>query len=161
MDVLTNYPERLSEVNGIGKRSAVLISKRIKERTKEQVALLKLYNMGITNAIAQKLYTPYEEKVFHILQTNPYQIVKEVRGVGFQTIDKIANKMTFRLILHFVYRVEFFTLMDAIRNNGHICYPKEKLIKDAVKLLDSKSTEATVKDYASETGSYSAFFVKI
>ena len=146
MDVLTNFPERLSEVNGIGKRSAELISKRIKERTKEQDDILKLYHMGITNSIAQKVYSRYKEKVFHILQTNPYQIVKEVRGVGFQTIDKIARQNDVSINSPFRLQSGIFYVMDAIRNNGHICYPKEKLIQDAVKLLDSKSTEATIKD---------------
>lgn len=144
MDVLTNHPERLEEVSGIGKRSALLISKRMKERTKAQIALLKLYNFGIGSAMAKKLYTTYGEKIFHILQTNPYQIVKEVHGLGFQTMDKIAQfngipkEHSYRLESGIQYSLE------ATRMNGHTCYPKDKLIKEAEKILDSKKVSSTV-----------------
>lgn len=144
MDVLTNHPERLMEVNGIGKRSAALIGRRIKERTKEQEDILKLFHMGLTNSLAQKIYSHYKSKVFHILQTNPYKVIQEVRGVGFQTMDKIAklngvsNDSPFRL------QSGIFYVMDTIRNNGHICYPRQKLVKDAEKLLGSHSVEGTI-----------------
>ncbi len=146
MDVLINHPYRLEEVSGIGKRSASLIGKRIEERTKAQNAMLKLCNFGISSGIAKKLYVRYGEKIFHILQTNPYKLVKEVRGIGFQTIDKIAQyngipkEHTFRLESGINYA------MDLIRMEGHVCYPLNKLIKEAEKILDSKKVSSTIDD---------------
>ena len=91
----------------------------------------------------QKIIYTYGEKIFHILQTNPYQIVKEVHGLGFQTMDKIAQfngipkEHSYRLESGIQYSLE------ATRMNGHTCYPKDKLIKEAEKILDSKKVSST------------------
>lgn len=150
MNVLMNHPERLTEVNGIGKRSASLIGKRIRERTKEQEDILKLFGLGLTNALAKKLYTQYKNKIFHILQTNPYQIIQEVNGVGFQTMDKIAQHNG--ISKDHVFRLQSGILyaMESIRNCGHICYPMQKLIKDAEKLLDSTQVESMISTMIQE-----------
>ena len=55
-DVLSNHPEKLREIEGIGKRKANLICKRMEERTEMQNAMIFLSNYGITQGLGTKIY---------------------------------------------------------------------------------------------------------
>lgn len=141
MDILENKPERLTEIPGIGTRLAGLIGKRIKERGEQQEIFLKLSNYGVAPSLGVKIYREYKRDTFHILQTNPYKIANDIRGIGFTTADKIAlenripKNSSFRIIsgLHYV--------LASAASAGSVCMPKKDLIQETVKTLDIQTKE--------------------
>lgn len=143
MDVLENHPERLAEVNGIGKRLAELIGKRMKEKGEMQEILFKLGNYGITPALGIKIYRKYRGSTFHVIQTNPYKMIEDVRGIGFETADKIAlsngvhKESPYRIQSGITYALEKGCAF------GNVYMPKDILIKEAGKNLDIR--EESVK----------------
>jgi exodeoxyribonuclease V alpha subunit len=71
-----------------------------------------------------------------VLQTNPYQIIDDVTGIGFQTADEIAQKMGVKQ--ESIYRLTAgvrYVLDDACRAGGHCFLPKEELCERAAALL--------------------------
>ena len=143
MDVLENHPERLAEVNGIGKRLAELIGKRMKEKGEMQEILFKLGNYGISPALGIKIYRKYRASTFHIIQTNQYKMIDDIRGIGFETADKIA-------LSNGVHRESPYRIQSGIKYTlekgcafGNVYLPQDQLLEDAALVL--KIEEISVK----------------
>lgn len=90
-DIILNYPERLIEADGIGKIKA----KTIHESFVESQAFLKIFqafNGNISTGKCQKILKRYGTmaKVDEVIKKNPYQLIYDIRGFGFATVDKLA-----------------------------------------------------------------------
>src|SRR5699024_1199941 len=47
--------------------------------------------LGVDNALAFRIYGKYEETTLEVIQENPYQLIQEVDGIGFNRADTIAD----------------------------------------------------------------------
>ena len=92
LDVIDKQPRRLEEVPGIGPRTL----ERILEHhatTHGPVAKLEaqLIELEIPPHLAEPIYARYGEESIGMLQRRPYRLVRDVRGIGFTTADRIAR----------------------------------------------------------------------
>lgn len=138
VEIMEKEPERLAEIPGIGKRLAQLIGKRVKERTVMQETMLKLGRYGIGPALGAKVWKAYGEDTFHLLQTNPYQMVQDIDGVSFLTADKIAMGNGMPKDSDYRIRSGILFLLDRMKATGSVCCPEDQLIKKAEDLLESE-----------------------
>lgn len=138
VEIMEKEPERLAEIPGIGKRLAQLIGKRVNERTVMQETMLKLGKYGIGPALGAKVWKAYGEGTFHLLQTNPYQMVQDIEGVSFLTADKIAMGNGMPKDSDYRIRCGLLFLLDRMKAAGSVCCPETKLLKKAEELLESK-----------------------
>ncbi len=154
LSVLNEFPERLMEVGGIGRKKYGAILEALTSMKEMQEAMVFLKSHGITTGTAIRLYKNYGKMVTEILRTNPYQIIDDVAGIGFQTADEIAKKMGVQE--ESMYRLTAgarFVLDDACRAGGHCFLPKEELAERSAQLLrvdEGKVVRAI--DAAVETG---------
>src|SRR3990167_3951523 len=83
---------------------------------------------GASPGYAQKIYKQYGDTSIAKVRENPYQLAKEVFGIGFKMADSIAIKLGFAL--HSKERlaagIEF--VLWELANDGHTCYPIQELI---------------------------------
>lgn len=146
MEVLEKDPMRLSTLPGIGKRTAELIGRHIEERGEMQEVMLKLSKYGVTPNLGVKVYNFYKERTFHMLQSNPYDMIRTIPGVQFLTADKIAKENG--IPMDSPYRIQNgvrFVLASAGKSGS--CYlPYTKLVKDSAELMevDEKQTEDAI-----------------
>ena len=140
--IMEHQPERLAEIDGIGLRSAQLIGERVAEKTAMQKVLFQLADYGIPMKTGIRMYRFYKEKLFHVLQRNPYQMIDDIAGVGFETMDKIAiaNGVPFNS----TYRVQsgIKYVLDLSEKSGHMFLPYTTLVKNAQKLLETDNVES-------------------
>ena len=135
--VLDETPYRLSEISGIGaKRRDMILASYVENRMMRDI-LLALEPYGVTVNQAYKLYKIYGELCLSRIEENPYQIIRDVDGIGFVTADKIAQNVsgyTFdsesRLRAGILY-----ALQSASSEYGHTYLPKDSLENYAGKLL--------------------------
>lgn len=136
IDILNNAPDRLLEVEGIGRKKLAGIITALTSMKDMQETFLFLKGHGISTANAVRLYKNYGKSVVSVLQHNPYQIIDDVAGIGFATADVIAGKMgvqpesEYRLTAGVRY-----VLDDACKTGGHCYLPKEELAERAAQLL--------------------------
>ncbi len=154
LDILNHHPEQLMKVEGIGRKKYAAISGALAGMKEMQETLVFLKSHGITTGIAIRLYKTYGKIVVEILKTNPYQIIDDVVGIGFQTADTIAKKMGVQE--ESIYRLTAgvrFVLDDACKSGGHCFLPKEELAERSAVLLnvDEAKVERAVHS-AIETG---------
>jgi len=133
--IMEEEPERLAEVKGISERMAMEISSQVEEKRDMRQAMLFLQQYGITMNLAVKIYQQYGQRMYSVIQENPYQLADDISGVGFKIADEIAAKVG--IFTDSDYRIKsglFYTLLQAM-NNGHTYLPEEELLVNAAELL--------------------------
>ncbi len=95
-----------------------------------------LHGHGVSTNLAVKIYKTYGDKSLETVQQNPYQLERDIYGVGFKTADRIARALG--LPVDHPSRIEagiVFALNEMI-NKGHVYVPREILAQRAVELLE-------------------------
>ena len=133
--IMEDEPERLAEVKGISERMAMEIADQVEEKRDMRQAMLFLQQYGISMNLAVKIYQQYGQKMYSVIQENPYQLAEDISGVGFKIADEIAAKVG--IFTDSDYRIKsglFYTLLQAM-GNGHTYLPEEELLANASELL--------------------------
>jgi exodeoxyribonuclease V alpha subunit len=134
-NVIETTPERLLEVSGIGEDRTRRIAKAWDEQKLVKEIMVFLRGHGVSTNLAVKIYKTYGDSALEIVQKNPYQLERDIYGVGFKTADRIAQALG--LPADHPSRIEagiVFALNETI-NEGHVYSPKEMLTQRAVELL--------------------------
>ena len=133
--IMEEEPERLSEIKGISERMAMDISAQVEEKRDLRQAMLFLQQYGITMNLAVKIYRHYGQRMYSVIQENPYQLADDIQGIGFKIADDIASRVG--IFTDSDYRIKsglFYTLLQAV-GNGHTYLPEEELFNNASELL--------------------------
>ena len=136
LEVMTETPERLSEVSGIGKKRAQQIAESFREQFAVRQAMVFLQSYGVSPSLAVKISKRYGDRGQQLVQENPYRLVDDIEGVGFLTADRIALSMG--IPQDSEYRLQAgikYALRDAAGNGGHTYLPKDQLLYHAARLL--------------------------
>lgn len=135
LDIFDNEPQRLLEVEGIGKKKLERIRSAWSKQKDVRQVMIFLQQYGISPAYAQRIFKTYGEESIDRVNENPYRLATEIDGIGFKKSDAIAQKMgveesnPMRVASGIEYALEQMGRM------GHSCYPIEALVKEAAMLL--------------------------
>jgi exodeoxyribonuclease V alpha subunit len=135
-DIIEQSPDRLFEIPGIGLDRAGRITKAWQEQKQVKEIMVFLHGHGVSTNLAVKIYKTYGDQSLQIVQQNPYQLERDIYGVGFKTADRIARALG--LPVDHPSRVEagiVFALNEMI-DDGHVYVPQEMLRQRAVELLE-------------------------
>lgn len=136
LTVIEETPQRLREVPDIGPKRSAQIRAAWQEQKQIKDIMLFLHGHGISTNLAIKIYKTYGDKALHTVQTDPYQLARDIYGVGFKTADKIARALG--LPADHPSRIEaglVFALNESA-NHGHVYAPQAELIEQAAGMLD-------------------------
>jgi len=137
--IIEQHPERLREVSGIGMDRTGRITAAWQEQKQVKEIMVFLHGHGVSTNLAVKIYKTYGDKSLETVQQNPYQLERDIYGVGFKTADRIARALG--LPVDHPSRIEagiVFALNETI-NEGHVFVPKEILAQRAIELLEVSS----------------------
>jgi exodeoxyribonuclease V alpha subunit len=135
MDVIDNHPERLREVPDIGpKRQRTIVQAWESQRQIKEI-MIYLHGHGITTNLALKIFREYGDQALGIVQSNPYQLARDIFGVGFKTADRIAFSLG--LAADHPTRIEagITYLLEEMTGDGHVFAPRGILVERAMELL--------------------------
>lgn len=135
-NVIEGNPERLFEVPGIGMDRVSRITKAWQEQKQVKEIMVFLHGHGVSTNLAVKIYKTYGDRSLETVQQNPYQLERDIYGIGFKTADRIARALG--LPVDHPSRIEagiVFALNEMI-NEGHVFVPKEMLGQRAIELLE-------------------------
>lgn len=142
LEVISNAPNRLSEIKGFGKKRITAIKAIWKEDAARRELQMHLQSYGISSAYFSRIYSVYGANAAEKIKQNPYQLASDIKGIGFLMADAIAAKMGIqkddpkRMLAGITYT---FT---QVRSNGHVCMPKPEFLRYAAELLDVEETKA-------------------
>lgn len=90
LDILDADPEAIAKVPGVGPKRVEQIKLAWKEQAESRRIMVFLANQNINGMLALRIYRQYGEDAISVIQSNPYRLAREVRGIGFLTADQIA-----------------------------------------------------------------------
>ena len=135
-DVIEASPARLREVDGIGPKRAQRITSAWADQKMIREIMIFLHRHGVGTARAVRIFRTYGADAVQIMSENPYQLARDIRGIGFRTSDLIAEQLGIaRTALIRVRAGISFALTEAM-GEGHCGLPTADLKNLAVKLLD-------------------------
>jgi len=139
LDIIETRPERLREVPDIGPKRTRKIAQAWEEQRHVKEIMLFLHGHGVSTNLAVKIYKTYGDAALETVQHNPYQLARDIYGVGFKTADKIAQDLG--LSPEHPARVEAGIVysLNQMGDEGHVYMPQEELTRKAVELLDVSS----------------------
>lgn len=135
LDILSEQPERIMQLPGIGKKKLATICDSWKEQQGFASTSIFLQNHGIGPARAVKIYKRYGNDTVSIIESNPYRLYREIQGIGFHIADKIAQSLG--MPSEHIERITngiIFTLQENT-SHGHTAISEENLYKEAAHLL--------------------------
>ncbi|MDA8369535.1 MAG: ATP-dependent RecD-like DNA helicase [Nocardiopsaceae bacterium] len=139
LDVIEQTPERLIEVPKLGPKRTKLIADAWEEQKAIKEVMVFLQGIGVSTSLAVRIYKKYGDASISVVRNEPYKLATDVWGIGFKTADTIAQAVG---IPHDspqrVMAGIQFTLSEST-SDGHCFLPEEKLIADAVKILQVDS----------------------
>jgi len=134
--VLEETPERLQEIEGIGKRKAEQVAGEWRKAKALRDVMIFLQGHGLSSGLAARIYETYGAEAATIARQDPYRLSLEMRGVGFHTADKIALAMGMDRDSASRCQAGTMHVLRQALDAGHACIPYRELINEARKLLD-------------------------
>ena len=136
LTVLSEHPERLTEIPGIGPKRMVMISESYQEHQGARQAMIFLQSYGIPAALAVRIGKFYGDRTPEIVRQDPYRLCDDLEGVGFRTADRIGialgvapdSDSRIRCAMKYVLR-------EAAASAGHVYLPEEELCRASASLL--------------------------
>ena len=136
LDILSEHPEQLTRVPGIGKKRAEQLGKAFQEQYGAREAMIFLQSYGVSPALAVKISKRYGADAQRKIRENPYRLIDDIEGVGFLTADRIALSLGIPQDSEYRLRAGVkYALQEAAAGEGHTYLPRETLLERAARGL--------------------------
>jgi exodeoxyribonuclease V alpha subunit len=135
-DVIEEEPDRLLELNGIGKKRVERITSGWADQKAIREIMVFLQSNGVGTSRAVRIYKTYGADAIPLVSENPYRLAKDIKGIGFKTADQVAEKLGIEKTAMIRARAGIsYTLTEAV-SEGHCGLPEDDLLPAAEKLLE-------------------------
>ena len=142
-DVIEQFPSRLTEVRGIGPTRAERITTSWRDQRVIRDIMVFLQGHGLGTARAVRIYKTYNADAIGLVKQNPYRLATDIRGIGFKTADELAARLGIERNSPLRARAGIRYVLQRLTTEGHCYYPEDKLVQQAVDLLEIDATVIT------------------
>ncbi|MGI5338100.1 SF1B family DNA helicase RecD2 [Streptomyces sp. CA-181903] len=126
---------RLIEVPGLGPKRTKKIADAWEEQKAIKEVMLFLQTVEVSTSIAVRIYKKYGDDSISVVRKEPYRLAADVWGIGFLTADRIAQSVGIPHDSPERVKAGLQYALSQSADQGHCFLPEERLIADAVKLL--------------------------
>lgn len=141
---ILNDASVLEKVPKLSKAKQQQIAEQVSQNQASEQIMIRLNELGFGAKLAMDIYKFYKDETINVIDQNPYQLVYDIRGVGFQKADQLASLVGIsythpnRLKAGIQYIVEEICIKQ-----GHTYLPKDTLMTESSTLL-TKQHETTI-----------------
>ncbi len=151
LEVIESRSARLEEIPGIGPSRRKKIKESWNRNRVVREIMTFLMSHGISTARAFRIHKTYGEDAMRRVQSDPYCLARDIRGIGFRTADEIARSFGIDANSLLRARAGIEYMLREISARGHCAYPREDLVREAEEALDidpDRLEEAVLKGLA-------------
>lgn len=159
LDVIDADVNALREIPGIGVAKLEKIKAGWEDQRLVRHVYLFLQSQGISSSQARRIYKAYGEEAVEKIKENPYQLARDVRGIGFKQADAIAMRLGIPKTSLQRLRAGLIYLMGEANSNGNCGLEEVELIARAVETLEvsaESARQALAIELGDETGKLTA-----
>ncbi len=135
-EVITEEPDRLREVSGIGPKRAERIIAGWAEQQVIREIMLFLHSNGVGTSRAVRIYKTYGAEAVQLISENPYRLARDIRGIGFRTADQIAARLGIDKTALIRVRAGISFALAQAMDDGHCGLPYQELVALTRELLE-------------------------
>ena len=160
LDKIYENKDSLFNIKGIPEQRKDTIYATIVANKQTQDIILKLNEYNLSNNLILKIYNFYKNNTLRTITESPYSLIKDIKGINFKTVDKIAETNEIaandreRILYGFIYTINSFCF-----STGNTYISKNTLLYNTFNILYSSRNIAVTKedilssyDYALDTG---------
>ena len=160
LDKIYENKDSLFNIKGIPEQRKDTIYATIVANKQTQDIILKLNEYNLSNNLILKIYNFYKHNTLRTITESPYSLIKDIKGINFKTVDKIAETNEIaandreRILYGFIYTINSFCF-----STGNTYISKNTLLYNTFNILYSSRNIAVAKedilssyDYALDTG---------
>lgn len=145
--IMEEEPERLAQIRGISMKKAREIGQQMEEKKDLRRAMLFLQQYGVSMNMAGRIYRFYQDKVYQIIEQNPYDLAWNIDGLGFKTADEIARRVGIEKESPFRIQCGICYLLNMASAEGHTYLPRQQLSDAVSQMLEIDITQEEMTDY--------------
>jgi len=143
LEIIEKEIGRLKEVEGIGEKRIDMISAAWAEQKEVRDVMLFLQGHEVSSAYAAKIYRQYGKESIRVVKENPFRLADDIFGIGFLTADKIAGNLGIPKDSEMRAEAGILYVLRKLADEGHVYYPYEDLINEAMKILEIDAVSIT------------------
>jgi exodeoxyribonuclease V alpha subunit len=136
LDVIDEDPDDLININGIGKKRVERIKICWAEQRSIRELMLFLQQYKVSPTFAQKIFKKYRDESIEKIKENPYQLARDIWGIGFKTADRLASAMGIGKDSPRRVDAGIEFVLSELSNDGHTCVPVDVFLEKAAELLE-------------------------
>ncbi len=137
LQVIDTRPEELLKIDGIGPTRLQRIVSCWAEQKAVRELMIFLQGYGISPTYAQKVFRTYGEESKQVILDNPYQLARDIYGIGFKTADQTARKLGIDPDSDVRIDAGVEYVLSKLADDGHTCFPVDDFLTKAQELLDA------------------------
>ncbi|MCE0455077.1 ATP-dependent RecD-like DNA helicase [Staphylococcus haemolyticus] len=134
----------LEKVSNLPKKKQKQIADQINANQESEKIMIRLHDLGFGPKLSMAIYQFYQAETLNVLENNPYQLVYDIKGIGFNKADTLArnNGISFndpeRLKAGLLY-----TLEEECIKQGHTYLSLDYAIEVTLEMLmDTHSSDS-------------------
>jgi len=135
-EVIEHAPERLREVTGIGPVREAKIIRGWRDQRMIREIIVWLYGHGVSSARAVRIFKTYGDQAITVIKADPYQLARDITGIGFKTADAIASSIGYGKEDPRRVRAGVSHALTSAMDDGHCGLPRDDLLRSGAKLLE-------------------------
>lgn len=133
--IIEKESKRLQEVEGIGKTRRQLIKESWDRQKGMRDIMIFLQGHGIGTAQSSRILKQYGHDAINKIRSNPYQLCRDVWGIGFKTADEIAMSVGIPRESEIRARAGLLYILRTFTEEGHCFCPKPELLLQTEAIL--------------------------
>lgn len=140
-DIL-GHPDILTKVSNLSKKKQEQIAQQIAANQESEKIMIHLHDLGFGPKLSMAIYQFYQSETINVVDNNPYKLVYDIKGIGFNKADTLARNIG--IDFNDPERLKagiLFTLEEECIKQGHTYLPAETILKSAQTLLSTQGDE--------------------
>jgi len=136
LQVIEKTPERLLEIPGLNRKRMEMIKEAWAAQKEIKALMLFLQSHGVATGLAGRIFRAYGSTALAVVRTDPYCMVKDIRGIGFRTADDLATKLGLPRNSVARYAAGLKHALAQATDDGHVYLPRQELLHRGAELLN-------------------------
>ena len=138
IDKILEHPEKLQSISGLSAKSREAFISTLRLNYGTEMVLAKLANYGIPNKLAIQILDEYKEETLDVVENYPYQLVEDIKGLGFTIADQLAEELGIESQSPERFRAGIIhSLLNSCMESGDTYVEARDLLEQTINLLES------------------------
>lgn len=136
--IIIENPDALDEIPRLTEDKKQTLRAVLEQNLGLDRIMIQLNEWGFGAQIAVKIYQTYKSETLQVLQKNPYRLIEDIDGVGFQRADELGAKLHITGNHPDRIKAAILHLLNiAALSEGHVFLEAQEIMTEAKRLLET------------------------